>query len=105
MREPADLLFQLKAIERSMGRVEGVRYGPRIIDLDILFYENFVLEETLPDGSILQIPHPRLAERRFVLVPLVEIAPNLLHPSLGVTTTRLLERLPDDGSVRIYRSP
>lgn len=102
---PSDLLSHLKAIEKSMGRVQVGRYGPRIIDLDILFYDDLVLEDLQPDSAELEIPHPRLAERRFVLVPLVQIAPNLIHPSLGVTTTQLLSHLPDDESVRLYKKP
>ena len=74
---PVELLHYLKKIEVSLGRVAGERYGPRVIDLDILFYDQLVVTE--PD---LIIPHPRLAERAFVLAPLAEIAPNLRHPIL-----------------------
>ena len=85
---PVDTLQILKNVERQMGRSAGPRFGPRVIDLDILFYDNVVLET--PD---LVVPHPHLHERTFVLVPLVDIAPEFIHPKLGVTVTDLLQRL------------
>jgi len=84
--DPQALLDFVKGIERAMGRVESVRFGPRIIDIDILFYDDLVLKT--PN---LEIPHPRLTERAFVLVPLVEIAPHLIHPLLGLTVREILE--------------
>ena len=72
---PLALLALLKQIERDLGRHAGVRYGPRTIDLDILVYGDQVLA-----GASLTIPHPRMAERPFVLVPLAEIAPDLVPP-------------------------
>jgi 2-amino-4-hydroxy-6-hydroxymethyldihydropteridine diphosphokinase len=95
--EPLALLRFLKGIERAMGRTRGIRYGPRVIDLDILFYEDRVI-----NNEDLVVPHPRLAERRFVLVPLADIAPSWIHPALGGTIRELLSRLPDDGSVKRY---
>jgi len=85
---PLPLLAFLKEIERRMGRESSERNGPRIIDLDILFYENLVLKT--PE---LTIPHPRLAERRFVLEPLSEIAGEFLHPELGLSVRELKARL------------
>jgi 2-amino-4-hydroxy-6-hydroxymethyldihydropteridine diphosphokinase len=72
---PEELLTRLKMIESELGRVAGPRYGPRVIDIDLLLYDDLVFE-----SSALTVPHPRLLERAFVLVPLAEIAPELEHP-------------------------
>jgi 2-amino-4-hydroxy-6-hydroxymethyldihydropteridine diphosphokinase len=85
---PGDLLEFLLSVEDRMGRVRKEKWGPRIIDLDILFYGDRVL-----DGNNLRIPHPRLQERRFVLVPLSDIAPDLVHPVFRRTISRLLTEL------------
>ena len=82
---PQELLRYLKGLEGKLGRRSTIRYGPRQIDLDILFYANVVLD--IPG---LTIPHPRIAERAFVLVPLSDIAPNLIHPVLLKTVTEML---------------
>ena len=95
--EPLALLRFLKHLERKLGRKPGVRYGPRLIDLDILLYEDLVF-----DDPKLVIPHPRLAERAFVLVPLTEIAPDLRHPLLGLTMRELLAGV-DASGIKPYR--
>ena len=84
--DPGELLAHIKGIELQMGRHSTFQYGPRIIDLDILFYGG-----ALVDQPGLQIPHPHLAERPFVLVPLCDLDPDLVHPALGKSVSQLLE--------------
>jgi len=95
--DPWALLGRLKAIEADLGRVETVRFGPRTVDLDILTYDDLVISD-----PGLTIPHPRLAERAFVLVPLAEIAPDLVIPGLGLTVRELARRV-DGAGVRPAR--
>jgi 2-amino-4-hydroxy-6-hydroxymethyldihydropteridine diphosphokinase len=86
---PEELLARLKKLEKEMGRPDrGMRFGPREIDLDILLYEDEVVNK---DG--IEIPHPRMAERGFVLEPLSEIAPQIIHPILNKTILELWTQL------------
>jgi 2-amino-4-hydroxy-6-hydroxymethyldihydropteridine diphosphokinase len=85
------LMRKILRIEKMMGRVRKEKFGPRIIDIDILFYENEV-----HDLSFLKIPHPELQNRRFVLVPLAEIDSKFRHPVLKKTIAELLEECPDN---------
>ncbi len=88
---PPLLLAFLKELERALGRqASDVRYGPRTVDLDILFYDDLEMQT-----KSLTIPHPRLAERGFVLVPLHEIASTLIHPRSGLSVAEMLEDLPE----------
>jgi dihydroneopterin aldolase / 2-amino-4-hydroxy-6-hydroxymethyldihydropteridine diphosphokinase len=86
--EPLELLSSLKDIERTMGRKKSVKFGPRVIDLDILFYDDVIMKT-----ETLTIPHPLMTKRAFVLVPLNEIAPNHLHPVEGKKIRELCERI------------
>ena len=85
-----DTLAHLKQIEVALGRVAGERFGPRLIDLDLLFFDDLVIET--PE---LTVPHPLLHERSFVLVPLNDVAPEVEHPTLGMSIRDLLRQLPE----------
>jgi 2-amino-4-hydroxy-6-hydroxymethyldihydropteridine diphosphokinase len=93
---PRSLLSVLREIERSLGRDEGNRSGPRTMDLDILFYGSQVIEE-----ADLIVPHPRLHQRRFVLMPLNELDPSWVHPTRQRTVAQLLAEVHDESEVRL----
>jgi len=96
--KPSGLLGRLLMIESILGRVrEGKKYTSRIIDLDILLYNDKVME-----NKVLVIPHPRMHERKFVLVPLCEIAPDMVHPTLKKTIKILLEECTDKSMVKPF---
>jgi 2-amino-4-hydroxy-6-hydroxymethyldihydropteridine diphosphokinase len=96
---PPALLTHLKHIETKLGRLPSIRYGPRLIDIDILFYDDLVL-----NTSELTIPHPRLHERAFVLVPLADLAPDFVHPVFGKSVGALLEAVDTTGVKRYEQS-
>ncbi len=96
---PFELLNHVKIIETKMGRTPTFRFGPRPIDLDILFYDDLVLETPK-----LTIPHPRLPDRAFALVPMVEIAPDWVHPVMQKTVREMLESISQE-DVRLFDKP
>ncbi len=95
---PEELMARLLRIENSLGRTREVAMAPRSIDLDLLLYRN----ET-SNTQFLTLPHARFNRRRFVLVPLAELSPGLIHPTLNKTISELLEALDDDSDVKLWR--
>ncbi len=89
---PYELLDRLQQIEILMGREKSFKWGPRLIDLDLLLYEDIIM-----NGEKLTIPHPLMHKRRFVLVPVSELAPDLIHPVLNKSIIEILRSLPEDG--------
>lgn len=98
--KPDALLNKFKNIERAMGRKKvRKRWGARIIDIDILLYDSITLNK-----KNLKIPHPEMQNRKFVLIPLSEIAPQVIHPELGMTISELLINVKDNKKVSLMRS-
>lgn len=98
--EPLPLLRETQQIERDLGRVATVRNGPRVIDIDLLAHGDRAI-----DTPRLTLPHPRLAERGFVLLPLVEVAPEWRHPRLELSARELLDALESPGRVERWDPP
>ncbi len=96
---PQKLLMKTLSIENAMGRIRTEKWSPRIIDIDILFFGQTILNE-----KNLIIPHPGISIRRFTLLPLAEIAPEFIHPLLNKNCTRLLSECADESSVYLYKS-
>ncbi len=88
---PQELLERIKKLEKKLGRKKRFRWGPREIDIDIIFYDDQIIQTEL-----LELPHPRMHERDFVLQPLTDLQPQLLHPVLNKTVQTLLEELPPE---------
>jgi 2-amino-4-hydroxy-6-hydroxymethyldihydropteridine diphosphokinase len=91
---PKELFQEVKAMEKALGRTDGERWGPREIDIDILVYDGVVFQD-----EELTVPHARMEERRFVLVPLHDLDPDLVHPVNGMTVAELLSACRDAGRV------
>ena len=96
---PEQLLLELQAVEKQMGRTEKGNNQPRVIDLDILFHG-----ETVVENQMLKIPHPLAHLRRFILEPMSAIAPDFVHPVLGKTIAELLGEVEDKASVEMIES-
>ena len=96
---PEELLDSLKEMELKVGRIVGEKWGPRIIDLDILFYGNKIIQT-----ENLTVPHVTMELRRFVLTPLAEIAPGFIHPVRQLSVGELLRQCPDTLDVKKYKS-
>jgi 2-amino-4-hydroxy-6-hydroxymethyldihydropteridine diphosphokinase len=94
---PRELLSRVQEIELLLGRQRTLVWGPRSLDIDILFFGNEVIH--LPD---LEIPHPRISERRFALIPMAELAPEFRHPVLGPDMKQLLEQCEDPLPVHVF---
>ena len=94
---PTNLLVSIKTLETELGRKPSVRFGPRVIDVDIIDYNSQIL-----NLENLITPHPRMHERLFVLRPLIDIVPNWIHPPTGKTVQQLIDSLPEPGIVKKY---
>lgn len=96
---PNEILAQIHIIEDKMGRIRTKKWGPRIIDIDIIFYDNEIIE-----NHNLKIPHPQVTNRNFVLRPLLDICPDKVHPALSQTIKELAAICKDTGEVKVYQN-
>jgi 2-amino-4-hydroxy-6-hydroxymethyldihydropteridine diphosphokinase len=96
--EPEDVMRRLLQVESSLGRARDSLKGPRTIDLDLLLYG-----DEIKNTELLTLPHPRFHLRRFVLAPLVELTPQLIHPTVGKTMNELLSQVEDKSEVNVWR--
>jgi 2-amino-4-hydroxy-6-hydroxymethyldihydropteridine diphosphokinase len=96
--EPRELLTACQKIEKTLGRKREEHWGPRTVDIDILLYGESVIDE-----ETIKVPHPHLSGRRFVLVPLAEVVPEVSIPGLGETVSNVLKGCPDRGNVKFYK--
>ncbi len=96
---PQELLSVLINIEKEMGRIRKEKWGPRLIDLDLLFYDDLILDE-----KGLNLPHPEIQKRKFVLAPMTEIAESHIHPTLKKPMKTLLHELTDDSVVKVVNN-
>lgn len=96
-KTPEDLMEQLLRVEQSLGRQRKTIKGPRNIDLDLLLFGN-----QIRDNQLLKLPHPEFHRRRFVLAPLAELAPTMVHPLLNLTVSQLLATLEDSSEVKLW---
>jgi 2-amino-4-hydroxy-6-hydroxymethyldihydropteridine diphosphokinase len=97
-KEPEELLHACMKIEQDLGRKREIRWGPRTLDLDILLYNHENIET-----EILSVPHPRMHERAFVIVPLMEVDPDISLPQMHVSLSDLLEQISDKEGVRLWK--
>jgi 2-amino-4-hydroxy-6-hydroxymethyldihydropteridine diphosphokinase len=96
---PEELLQTLELVERTIGKEKTMKWGPRKIDMDILYYDHLVYE-----SDTLTIPHAQIPNRRFTLVPLAELAPDFIHPVLNMTQMDLLDTCKDHATVELFQS-
>ena len=94
---PHEVLEKIQKIENELGRIRVEKWGERCIDIDIIYLDDLIL-----DDAQLVIPHPFMQERKFVLVPLADVAPDWIHPVLQKTTLQLLQDCPDSGWIKVY---
>ncbi|NBA77835.1 2-amino-4-hydroxy-6-hydroxymethyldihydropteridine diphosphokinase [Emticicia sp. ODNR4P] len=94
---PHEILEKIQKIENELGRVRVEKWGERCIDIDIIYYDDLII-----DDARLVIPHPFVQERKFVLVPLADVAPDWVHPILQKTTLQMLQDCPDSGWIKVY---